>query len=128
MITLVNGKGERVNDTQFQNWDEAEIFLWEQRERGVSGLYLYGELGTPVRYDDAYYIAVEFGDQYGIVIYGLVIKAKHIPSPDELMTWIKSDMDKFGYSGIFEYYVTDEYDVYSGYDTENIDNWPVFGE
>lgn len=128
MIALVNGKGERVNDAQFQNWDEAEIFLWEQRERGVSGLYLYGEFGTPVRYDDAYYIAVEFGDQYGIVIYGLVIKAKHIPSPDELMTWIKSDMDKFGYSDIFEYYVTDEYDVYSGYDTENIDNWPVFGE
>lgn len=123
MITLVNGKGEKVNDTQFQNWDEAEVFLWEQREGGASNLYLYGEFGTPILYEDAYYIAVEFGDQYG-----LVIKAKHIPSPDELMTWIKSDMDKFGYSDIFEYYVTDEYDVYSGYDTENIDNWPVFGE
>lgn len=36
-------------------------------------------------------------------------------------------MKKFGYSDIFEYYVTDEDDVYTGYDTDNIDNWPVFG-
>ena len=55
MITLVNGKGEKVNDTQFQNWDEPEVFLWEQREGGASTLYLYGEFGTPVLYEDAYF-------------------------------------------------------------------------
>lgn len=127
MITLVNGKGEKVNDTQFQNWNEAESYLSEQRKKGTRGLYLQGNFVEPATYDGAYFIVVGFADDCGLD-YSMVIKAKHIPCPDEIMTWIKSDMDKFGYSDIFEYYVTDEYDVYSGYDTENIDNWPVFGE
>ena len=122
MITLVDGKGEQVNDTQFQNWDDAESFLWEQRENGARGLYLHGNLTEPATYDGVYFIVVGFADSYS-----MVIKAKHIPFPDEIMEWIKPDMEKFGYSDIFEYYVTDEYDVYTGYDTENIDNWPIFG-
>ena len=97
MITLVDGKGKQVNGLQFPDWDEAEHYLWEQRESGASGLYLYGEFGAPV-YEGVYYIAVEFGDQYG-----LAIKAKHIPSPEELMAWIKPDMVHFGYTDIFEF-------------------------
>ena len=60
--------------------------------------------------------------------YGLAIKAKHIPSPEELMPWIKPDMVHFGYTDIFEFYAIDEDEVFSRYDTENIDNWPLFGE
>lgn len=123
MITLVDGKGEQVNGFQFLDWDEAESYLAGQRRKGEGGLYLRGDFCTPVAYDGVYFIVVGFADSYS-----MVIKAKHIPCPDEIMDWIKSDMDKFGYSDIFEYYVTDENDVYSGYDTENIDNWPVFGE
>lgn len=126
MITLVNGKGEKVNDFQFLDWDEAESYLSEQRKKGTRGLYLQGNFVEPAIYDGAYFIVVGFADSCGLD-YSMVIKAKHIPCPDEIMDWITSDMDKFGYSDIFEYYVTDDYDVYSGYDTENIDNWPVFG-
>ena len=126
MITLVDGKGEKVNDFQFLDWDEAESYLSEQRKKGTRGLYLQGIFVEPATYDGAYFIVVGFADSCGLD-YSMVIKAKHIPCPDEIMDWITSDMDKFGYSDIFEYYVTDDYDVYSGYDTENIDNWPVFG-
>lgn len=126
MITLVNGKGEKVNDFQFLDWDEAESYLSEQRKKGTRGLYLQGNFVEPATYDGAYFIVVGFADSCGLD-YSMVINAKRIPCPDEIMDWITSDMDKFGYSDIFEYYVTDDYDVYSGYDTENIDNWPVFG-
>ena len=122
MITLVNGKGEQINGFQFLDWDEAESYLSEQRKKGMSELYLRGDFGTPIAYNGVYFIVVGFADDYS-----MVIKATHLPRPDEIMDWIKSDMDKFGYSDIFEYYVTDEYDVYTGYDTENIDSWPVFG-
>lgn len=126
MITLVNEKGEKVNGFQFLDWDEAESYLSEQRKKGTRGLYLQGNFVEPATYDGAYFIVVGFTDSCGLD-YSMVIKAKHISCPDEIMDWITSDMDKFGYSDIFEYYVTDDYDVYSGYDTENIDNWPVFG-
>lgn len=126
MITLVNGKGEQVNDFQFPDWDEAESYLSEQRKRGASGLYLRGDFGTPIVCNGVYFIVVGFGDDCGLD-YSMAIKAKHLPCPDELMTWVKPDMDRFGYSEIFEYYVVDEGDVYMGYDTENIDNWPIFG-
>lgn len=85
------------------------------------------------KYSDAYsranvvaYKAQDGSIYVGVAIYPF-IKAKHLPCPDEIMSWIESDMKKFGYSDIFEYYVTDEDDVYTGYDTDNIDNWPVFG-
>lgn len=45
----------------------------------------------------------------------------------QFLDWNEADMDRFGYSDIFEYYATDDYDVYTGYDTENIDKWPIFG-
>lgn len=123
MITLVNGKGEHVNGFQFLDWDEAESYLSEQRKKGARGLYLHGNLVEPATYDGAYFIVVGFADSYSIVI-----KARHIPCADEIKEWIKLDMERFGYSDIFEYYVTDDYDVYMGYDTDNIDNWPIFGE
>lgn len=123
MITLVNGKGEQVDAFQFLDWDEAENYLSEQRKNGARGLYLQGKFVEPVTYDGAYFIVVGFADSYS-----MVIKARHIPCADEIMEWLKLDMDRFGYSDIFEYYVTDEYDVYMGYDTDNIDNWPIFGE
>ena len=122
MVTLVNVKGEQVGGIQFPDWDEAESFLKGQRENGNRGLYLRSNFGAPIAYDGIYFIAVDFGDSYS-----MVIKAKHLPCPDEIMTFIESDMEKFGYSDIFEYYATDEDDVYSGYDTEDIDNWPVLG-
>lgn len=122
MVALVNSKGEQVNDFQFLDWEEAENYLMGQREKGERGLYLRGDFVTPATYDGVYFIVVGFADDYS-----MVIKAKHLPCPDEIMSWIESDMKKFGYSDIFEYYVTDEDDVYTGYDTDNIDNWPVFG-
>ncbi len=127
MITLVNGKGEQVNGFQFLDWDEAESYLSEQRKKGTGGLYLRGDFGTPIACNGVYFIVVGFGGDCGLE-YSIAIKAKHLPCPEELMTWVKPDMDRFGYSEIFEYYVVDEGDVYMDYDPDNIDNWPVFGE
>lgn len=126
MITLVNGKGEQINGFQFLDWNEAESYLSEQRKKGARGLYLHGNLAEPTTYNGVYFIVVGFAEDCCLG-YSMVIKAKHIPCPIEIMDWIKSDMDRFGYSDIFEYYATDDYDVYTGYDTENIDNWPIFG-
>lgn len=122
MVTLVNGKGEQIDDIQFSDWEEAENYLRDRREEGRQGLYLRGDFVNPTAYDGIYFIVVDFGDGYS-----MVIKSKHLPCPDEIMTFIESDMEKFGYSDIFVYYATDEDDVYSGYDTEDIDNWPVLG-
>lgn len=90
MITLVDGKGEQVDDFQFQSWNEAENYLSEQRRNGKSGLYLRGDFGTPNFYNGFYFIAVDFDNCIDMGfndLTSMVIKAKYIPCPDELMVW-----------------------------------------
>lgn len=130
MIALVNGKGEQVNDFQFQSWNEAENYLSEQRRKGKSGLYLRGDFGTPNFYCGFCFIAVDFGNCIDMGfndLTSMVIKAKHIPCPDELMVWLRPAMDQDGYTDFIAYYATEANDVFEDYDTENIDNWPIFG-
>lgn len=121
MISLVNGNGERVNNINFLDWEEAEDYLHKQKDNGADNLYLYGEF-LPCGSNRVHFVVVGFDDGYS-----MVIKAAYYPTPNEIVSWIKSDMDSMGYTDIFEYYETDSYDVYAGYDTDNIDNWPIFG-
>lgn len=40
-------------------------------------------------------------------LYSMVIKAKHYPTPSELLEWLKKDMEIMGYDNIFGYHETD---------------------
>ena len=126
MISLVNGNGERVNNINFFDWEEAESWLVEAEEKGATGWYLNGGTLSADNNNLFHYIIVGFKEPDD-TIWSMAIKTDYYPTPNEIMGWLKDDMDNMGYADIFEYYETDSYDVYSGYDIDNIDNWPIFG-
>lgn len=126
MISLVNGNGERVNNINFFDWEEAESWLVEAEKKGATGWYLNGGTLSADNNNLFHYIIVGFKEPDN-TIWSMAIKTAYYPTPNEIMGWLKDDMDSMGYADIFEYYETDSYDVYSGYDTDHIDNWPIFG-
>ena len=126
MISLVNGNGERVNNINFIDWEEAESWLVEAEEKGATGWYLNGGTLSADNNNLFHYIIVGF-KELDNTLWSMAIKTACYPTPNEIIGWLKDDMDSMGYSDIFEYYETDSYDVYSGYDIDNIDNWPIFG-
>lgn len=126
MISLVNGNGERVNNINFIDWEEAESWLVEAEEKGATGWYLNGGTLSADNNNLFHYIIVGF-KELDNTLWSMAIKTAYYPTPNEIIGWLKDDMDSMGYSDIFEYYETDSYDVYSGYDIDNIDNWPIFG-
>lgn len=126
MISLVNGNGKRANNINFLDWEEAENWLIEAEKKGATGWYLNGGTLSADNNNLFHYIIVGFKESDD-TIWSMAIKTAYYPTPNEIMGWIKDDMDNMGYADIFEYYETDSYDVYSGYDIDNIDNWPIFG-
>lgn len=74
------------------------------------------------------YYVVEFLEKDGS-IYSMAIKAKprYNPTIEDIETFLKPDMEQFGYDHVHDFYEVDEQEVYVGYDTDNIDNWPVLG-
>jgi hypothetical protein len=124
MVYLVDENGKSVNDVCFKDYWQAYDFLVNVRKCGISNWYLdSGKLNkdNPLPY---MFIVIDFADKDN-GLYSMVIKAKHYPTPSELLKWIKKDMEIMGYDNIFGYYETDIDDVYEGYDTENISNWPI---
>ena len=124
MIYLVDENGKSVNDVCFEDYLDADDFLLNVRKCGISNWYLdYGKFDkeSPSPY---IFIAVEFAEKDNS-LYSMAIKAKHYPTPSELMEWLKKDMETMGYDNIFGYYEIDIDEVYAGYDTDNIDNWPI---
>lgn len=126
MIFLVDGNGKRVNNTNFLDWNEAEDWLIEAEKNGATGLYLNGGVLATDNNGLFHYIIVGFKEPDNS-IWSMAIKTAYYPTPNEIMDWLKVDMDSMGYADIFEYYETDSLDVYSGYDTDNIDSWRIFG-
>lgn len=126
MISLVDGNGKRVNNINFLDWEEAENWLVEAEKKGATGWYLNGGTLSADNNNLFHYIIVGFKESDD-TIWSMAIKTAYYPTPNEIMGWLKDDMDNMGYADIFEYYETDSYDVYSGYDIDNIDNWPIFG-
>ena len=126
MIFLVDGNGKRVNNINFLDWNEAEDWLIEAEKNGTTGLYLNGGVLATDNNGLFHYIIVGF-KEHDNSIWSMAIKAAYYPTPNEIMGWLKEDMDSMGYADIFEYYETDSLDVYSGYDTDNIDSWRIFG-
>lgn len=76
--------------------------------------------------EDYLYYVVEFLENDGST-YSIAIKTTHHPSKDEVEEFLKKDMLFFGYAQVYNFYEVDEEEVYVGYDTDNIDNWPVLG-
>ena len=126
MIFLVDGNDKRVNNINFLDWNEAEDWLIEAGKNGATGLYLNGGVLATDNNDLFHYIIVGFKEPDNS-IWSMAIKTAYYPTPNEIMDWLKEDMDSMGYADIFEYYETDSCDVYSGYDTDNIDSWRIFG-
>lgn len=58
--------------------------------------------------------------------YSMVIKATREPTIAEAENFIADDMENLGYDTIYSILPISEQEVYSFYDTENIDNWKIF--
>ena len=73
------------------------------------------------------------GEKYGCEIcrglvdaeYSIAIKADHYPTFEEAEEFIKEDLKKFGYDGVYGITPLTEQELYSFFDTENIDEWKV---
>jgi len=57
--------------------------------------------------------------------YSIAIKADHYPTFEEAEEFIKDDLKKFGYDGIYGITPLSEEELHSFFDTENIDKWKV---
>lgn len=57
--------------------------------------------------------------------YSIAIKADHHPTFEEAEEFIKEDLKKFGYDGVYGITPLEEWEVHSFYDDSNIDNWKV---
>ena len=57
--------------------------------------------------------------------YSIAIKADHYPTFEEAEEFIKEDLKKFGYDGVYGITPLTEQELYSFFDTENIDEWKV---
>lgn len=59
--------------------------------------------------------------------YSIAIKATHYPSFEETEAFIKKDLEKMGYDGVYGITSIPEEEVHLFFDDSNIDEWPVLG-
>lgn len=57
--------------------------------------------------------------------YSIAIKADHYPTFKEAEEFIKADLKKFNYDGVYGITPLTEAELYAFFDTENIDKWGV---
>lgn len=57
--------------------------------------------------------------------YSIAIKADHFPTFEEAEEFIKEDLKRFGYDGIYGITPITEEEVHQFFDDSNIDNWPI---
>lgn len=125
MVEIVDMDGKSAQGWRFLTLGEAE-----ERFSVISGeesgrLFLNGG-----EMDDAseregrgyYFIVVDFGDGYS-----MAFKAARYPAPRDILEWLSADFAALGYETFAEYYEVDEEEVFSGYDVERIDFWPIHG-
>lgn len=60
--------------------------------------------------------------------YSIAIKADHYPDVEEVEEFVKDDLKKFGYDGIYGITPLSEDELYSFFDTENIDKWKILSK
>lgn len=57
--------------------------------------------------------------------YSIAIKADHKPTFEEAEKFIKEDLKKFGYDGVYGITPITEEEVHQFFDDSNIDNWKI---
>lgn len=57
--------------------------------------------------------------------YSIAIKAEHEPTFEEAEEFIKDDLKRLGYDGVYGITPITEYEVHQFFDDSNIDNWNV---
>lgn len=57
--------------------------------------------------------------------YSIAIKADHYPTFEEAEKFIKEDLKNFGYDGVYGITPLTEQELYSFFDTENINEWKI---
>lgn len=57
--------------------------------------------------------------------YSIAIKADHYPTFEEAEEFIKEDLKRFGYDGVYGITPLTEQELHSFFDTESIDEWKV---
>ena len=60
--------------------------------------------------------------------YSIAIKADHYPTFEEAEEFIKYDLKRFGYDGVYGITPLSEEELHSFFDTENIDKWKVLSK
>lgn len=60
--------------------------------------------------------------------YSIAIKADHYPDIEEVEEFVKDDLKKFGYDGVYGITPLSEDELYSFFDTENIDKWKILSK
>ena len=60
--------------------------------------------------------------------YSIAIKADHYPNFEEAEAFIKEDLKKLGYDGVYGITPLTEEELYSFFDTKNLENWPVLSK
>lgn len=60
--------------------------------------------------------------------YSIAIKADHYPNFEEAEEFIKDDLKRFGYDGVYGITSLTEQELYSFFDTENIGKWKVLSK
>lgn len=57
--------------------------------------------------------------------YSIAIKATHYPTFEEVEKFVSEDLKQFGYDGVYSITPLTEEEVYSFFNTDNIDNWKI---
>ena len=57
--------------------------------------------------------------------YSIAIKATHEPTFEEAEEFIKEDLKKFGYDGVYSITPISREEVHSFFDDDNIDDWKI---
>ena len=85
--------------------------------------YGFYELGLGVKTDepDSDYVCRGLYDSE----YSIAIKADHSPDFEEAEEFIREDLKRLGYDGVYSITEITEYEVEQFFDTSNIDDWKV---
>lgn len=57
--------------------------------------------------------------------YSIAIKADHYPTFEEAEEFIKDDLKKLGYDGVYGITPIEEWEVHEFFDDSNIDDWKI---
>ena len=124
----------KQNDTEYLMKNFVTIRETKADENTILRLNRKDELIMKIKYYELECgVKAKEDEEYGCEIcrglvdteYSIAIKADHYPTFEEAEEFIKEDLKKFGYDGVYGITPLTEQELYSFFDTENIDEWKV---